>query len=64
MRGCSPTPACRCGLPCGNTLICDDQARREWDQYPVCTGPCAMGEGRMGDGGWFNYPIPAFRFVE
>ena len=51
--GCDPTPECRCGGRCGNTRICDEQARREWAQYPVCTGPCAMWDGR-----------PTFRFVE
>ena len=34
---CYPGPECRCGGLCGNSRICDDQAKEEWKQIRLCT---------------------------
>merc|ERR1712001_170865 len=45
LMGCDPSPECRCGGLCGNSPICDDQAKEEWKQIRLCT---EEDEGRHG----------------
>ena len=59
-KGCFPNSECRCGGRCGNEYICDEQAKEEWSQYPICTGACVMRKNKLNPG----EAQPAFRYVE
>ena len=53
LQGCDPGPECRCGGRCGNSPICDEQAKEEWKQIRLCTEE----ETEEGCHGWDYNPF-------